>query len=183
MFYREAPRFIGGGRKPALAEAEEIKKRDLYFGLLIHGDVLMDSRKYPEAARLYQEAAEKNPDCVEALYRLGILFIETRQFQRAYDAFDKIIAMKADEQAVHYYIGKAAALSGEQLKRGEQSLQTYLRVKPWYIMPRLSDAHLHLGRIYERQGRANDARSEYEAALKLDLDCTEARTALRRVAP
>ena len=126
-FYREAPRIIGGGRKPALAEVEQIKKRDLYYGLLIHGDILMDARKYSEAPRVYEQALEQKPDRVDAWYRLGILFIETKQFQKAFEAFDKILSMKADEQPVPYYIGKTSALSGEELKRGEQTVhQSYL---------------------------------------------------------
>ena len=180
-FYREAPRLIGGGRKLALAEVEQIKKRDLYYGLLIQGDVLMDARKYLDAARVWQEAIEKEPDRVEARYRLGNLFIETKQFPKAFEAFDKIQSMKADEKSVHYYVGKTSALSGQQLKRGEESLHAYLRTKPWYIMPPLSAAHLYLATIYQRQGRTDDARSEYQSVLKLDPACSEAKDGLRRL--
>ena len=180
-FYREAPRIIGGGRKPALAEVEQIKKRDLYSGLLIQGDVLMDARKYSDATGVWQEAIEKKPDRLEAWYRLGNLFIETKQFQKAFEAFDKIRSIEAAEKSVHYYIGKTSALSGQQLKRGEESLNAYLKTKPWYIMPPLSGAHLYLATIYERQGRADAARSEYQAAMKLDPDCREAKSGLRRL--
>ena len=180
-FYREAPRIIGGGRKPALAEVEQIKKRDLYSGLLIHGDILMDARKYSEARRVYEQALEKKPEHVDAWYRLGILFIETKEFQKAFEAFDKILSMKADEQSVHYYIGKTCALSGQQLKRGEESLETYLKTKPWYIMPPLSAAHLHLATIYERQGRTDEARAEYQSVLKLNPACSGAKDRLRRL--
>jgi tetratricopeptide (TPR) repeat protein len=181
MFYREAPRIIGGGRKFAIAEAEQIKKRDPYMGLLVHGDILMDARKYADAARIHQQAIELKPNCVEAWYRLGILLTDTKQVSKAFEAFDKILELNCNEQRVLYYLGKASALSGQQLTQGEEALKAYLQIKPWYIMPPLSAAHFYLGRVYEREGKSDEARTEYKATLKLNPACSEAKAGLRRL--
>ena len=181
MFYREAPRVIGGGRKLALAEAERIKNRDSYWGLLIYGDVLMDARRYAEAEAAYQQAATEKPSNVEAWYRLGILFLEIRQYAKAFAAFDKIAGLKPDEQKVNFYLGKAGALSGERLTEAEKALKRYLQTKPYYIMPQLWTAHFYLGKIYEQQQKFDQARVEYETAVQLRPDYAEARAALQRL--
>jgi tetratricopeptide (TPR) repeat protein len=181
QFYLEAPWVIGGSRRLALAEVEKIKKRDLYSGLLIHGEVLLNSRKYADAQRLYEQAAGINPQKVDAYYRLGKLFIATKQFQKAFEAFDKVEALNAKEELVRYYIGKTGALSGEQLPRAEAALKAYLQTKPWYIMPQLSAAHFYLGKIYERQQKIDAARAEYQSALELEPDYVEAKTGLKRL--
>lgn len=66
-------------------------------------------------------------------------------------------------------IGRTAALSGEQLERGERELRQLIASPPsGFPRPTLVGAHHRLGMIYERQGKKDRARAEYQAALAMD---------------
>lgn len=181
QFHREAPGIIGGSRRVARLQAAEIKKRDTYIGTLVQGDLLLDEKKFREAERIYRSAVDMKPDHTEAYYRLGLLYLETKEIEKAFTAFDKILELKPSQITAEYYIGQTGATSGQRLSRAEAALKHYLATKPWSFMPSLSDAHFRLGQIYQQKNEASFARKEFEAALNLEPDHKEAKTALKRL--
>jgi TolA-binding protein len=80
-----------------------------------------------------------------------------------------------------FSIGRTAAVSGQQLARGEQALQQYLRGQRAPTDPPLSNANYRLGQIYEKQNRKAEAKAAYEAALRSNPSFREASVALDRV--
>jgi Flp pilus assembly protein TadD len=73
------------------------------------------------------------------------------------------------EWLVRFYIGRAAALSGERLEGGEKELRALIAAPPLDMnKATLSGAHHRLGMILERQGRKEQARSEYQQALAIN---------------
>ncbi|MBI4662248.1 MAG: tetratricopeptide repeat protein [Verrucomicrobia bacterium] len=181
QFHLEAPGIIGGSRRMARAQANEIKKRDPYVGLLVQGDLLLDERKFREAERIYQSAAEMKPAKPDAYYRLGRLCLETKEFGKASSSFENILQLDTNEVAACYYIGQTGALSGQGLPRAEEALKRYLLTRPRFYKPSLAAAHFCLGQIYERKGDRDLARAEFQRALKLEPDHKEAKASLRKL--
>jgi tetratricopeptide (TPR) repeat protein len=178
-YYREAPGIVGGSTRGALAQLDEIARRDPYQGALVRGDVAQDEKRFDDAERQYQAAANLRPRDTEAFYRLGILHQRTQRYVRAFAAFDKMLELDPNDKRAYFQIGKTADLSGQQLDRGERALKTYLESKPFFIMPKLSWAHRRLGDIYLKKGLRAAARREYVAAVQAAPDDKEAIAALR----
>jgi len=180
-FYREAPGIVGGSTKDALAQVEEIKRRDPYLGALILGDLAIDQKKFDEAERQYEAAIELRPKDTEAFFRLGALHQKTGQYDKAFDAFERMLQLNRNARVAYFQLGKTADLSGQRLARGEEALKIFLQSKPFYMMPKLSWAHRRLGNIYLKQGRRDAAREEYLAAIKSAPDDAEAAAALKHL--
>jgi Tfp pilus assembly protein PilF len=82
----------------------------------------------------------------------------------------------------HYQIGRAAALSGKQLDRGEQSLKLWMAHPPAdAVVATRSGAHYRLGMVYDKQGKRDLARAEYEQALRINSRNDDARKALEKL--
>lgn len=109
-----------------------------------------------------QQIADKKPD--EAFAAIGSLL--ERQPENMFDL---------------YQLGKIAAITGQQLDRGEAALRRYITHVPTGREPPLSAARWRLGMICEQKREAPAARAEYEAALKLDPGFTPAQESLRRM--
>jgi tetratricopeptide (TPR) repeat protein len=180
-FYREAPALVGGSRRAARAEVEEIARRDPYFGALARGDLALADKNYDEAEREYRQARRLQPLKGEAWFRLGVLRQRTRRYDLAFAAFKKALELDASLKAAWFQIGKTADLSGQRLDEGAAALKTYLRCKPFFVMPRLLWAYRLLGNIYRKQGSPEAAREQYLAALRLAPNDDEAAGALRQL--
>jgi tetratricopeptide (TPR) repeat protein len=180
-FYREAPGIVGGNSHAAAMQADEIARRDPYLGALVRGDLLLSQQQFAEAERAYQSATSLKRDRTDAYYRLGILYERTKQYDKAFSAFEDVLRMNSTDKPAQYQIGRTADLSGQQLDRGEEALKLYLQCQPFYIMPKLTSAHRHLGNIYLRRGRPDAAREQYQACLALDPNDKQAGAALKKV--
>ena len=83
------------------------------------------------------------------------------------------------EVNVHLQIGRAAAISGEQLDRGERELETWLASPPRdALVLTISNVHWRLGMIHEKQGRKDIARGDYNAALSINPSNENAKKSL-----
>ncbi|MBM3838555.1 MAG: tetratricopeptide repeat protein [Verrucomicrobia bacterium] len=181
QFHREAPGIVGGSRRAARAHAIEIMKREPYIGALIQGDLLMDERKNREAESVYRGAAELKPGQVDAYYRIGLLHLKLKEYEKAFSAFERVLQIDINEVEACFYIGEAGAVSGQRLPRAAEALKAYLKTRPWSILPSLADAHFRLGQVYERQEKHELARAEFQAALKLEPGHKEAKAAFRKL--
>ena len=63
------------------------------------------------------------------------------------------------------------------------TLRRCLELKPPANLPGPNGAHYRIGMILEKKGDANGARTEYEAALKLDPSMKQASEALAKLKP
>jgi tetratricopeptide (TPR) repeat protein len=178
-FYREAPLLVGGSKRAAAAQVQEIARRSPYFGALGQGDLMLADKKYDEAQRQYQSAARLEPLKPEAYFRLGMLYQRTGRYDEAFAQLEKTLQLDPAQMTAHFQIGKTADLSGQRLDQGEAALKTYLQCKPFYLMPTLSWAYRRLGNIYLKKGFPEKAREQYLAALRVAPDDHEAAAALK----
>ena len=132
--------------------------------------------------KAYAEAAEiRRRDPLRGATVLGNLYIAEKKYAEAFALLDELIAKDPGNQALLYQVGRLAAISGLQLERGESALKGYFRHEPAANEPALYNAHWRLGTLYERKGDKAAARAEYETALQLRPDYTQAQNALKKL--
>lgn len=182
QFYTLAPGFVGGSMAKAREHARQVMAISPYHGRLSLGQVAERSKDDAGARREYEAAIAAAPDSAGGYIALGLLHQRAKRWDDAFAAYERLLARRPAETSVLYHVGRAAALSGRQLERGEQALRRYIADPPTEATAyNVSRAHQRLAAIHERQGRTELARRHLELALKADHKNGEARDALRKL--
>jgi tetratricopeptide (TPR) repeat protein len=180
-FYLLAPGIIGGSESKAVEEAQEIRKRDALRGHLAFVRIYNHQKK-PELVRAeYLAMVKEQPNLPKAHFYYGGYLIAQKQYDAASAEFETSIKLDASYMPGWFQIGHMAALTGKDTTRGEEALQRYLNYKPDEDEPGLHRAHYWLGGIYEKLGKKAEAKSQYQASLKLNANQKEVQEALVRV--
>ncbi|MFN7162760.1 MAG: tetratricopeptide repeat protein, partial [Fimbriimonadales bacterium] len=109
----------------------------------------------------------------------GNLCQRAERWPCAHEAFDAVIATDAEHMVAWYQVGRTAVLSGERLEEGVDAFRRYINEHtPRGGEPSTAWAHTRLGTLYEKLGRAEDARASYRAALALEPNHESAIAAL-----
>ena len=179
--YYYPPKIAGGSKKKALAQLEEIKMRNPQMGKKISIEFLMFDNDYEQAIQKCNEYMEQYSTDLTIYHYLGMIYQQKEDFQKAFETFETIIA--ADSTAFNslYQIGRTAVFSGENLERGVECMKRYLQNEPDEDNPSLDAAHWRLGMIYEKQGKTELARVEYEEAIKLNPQNKDYKKALKKL--
>jgi tetratricopeptide (TPR) repeat protein len=181
QFYLVAPGIMGGDKDEAKKQAEEIKKLDPLLGYQALGLIYENEKDYDKAEREYLAAVEKDSLNVEPYYGLGYFYGRIEKYDEATRTFKKILQLDPEEMNAYYQIGRMGALSGQNLDRAAECFKKYLTQEPGENNPSLAWAHCRLGMVYEKKGEKDMAKTEYQAALKLDPDHKEAKKALKEL--
>ena len=104
-----------------------------------------------------------------------------KNFKAAFEEFESAIRLDPAYMSAWFALGRTAGVAGANLARGEESLKKYLAYSPKENEPPLANAHYWLGAIYEKEGRKEEAKQRYQAALKLNPALKQAAEALKRV--
>jgi tetratricopeptide (TPR) repeat protein len=179
QFYREAPGVMGGSMDKAREQVREIAKLNPMRGHFAAADLLAFEKKPAEAERELIAAEKESPDSAVAAYGLGNFYQNQKRWADAFATYDRMLKQFPNEMNVHFQIGRTAALSGEQLERGEKELRVWIGAPPKdAALITRAGAHHRLGMIYEHQGRKDLARSEYQQALAIDPRSVNAKKSL-----
>lgn len=183
QFYLQAPGFMGGGLEKAKEQARAIAHLNSLQGHYAMANIALHEKDNDAAEREMRAAITEAPDSLDVWYALGSLYQNEKRWADAFALYDKVIAARSGAQLAHFFYGRAAAISGQNLERGERELKWWLgaAAKDAPVTTR-SGAHVRLGMIYEKQGQRDAARAEYEAALAIipgNTDARKLRDALR----
>jgi len=181
QYYVQAPGFLGGSSAKALEQAEEIRKRNALRGDLELGALYERDKQYAEAEKAYLAAAKEKSDRHVGEYRLGVFYQNTGAFDKAFDLFESMIAANPAEVGALFQIGKTGALSGQRLARATEALEAYLQTTPGRNDPSLAAAHWRLGMVHERRQNRQQAKTEYQSALRLDPTFKPATESLKKL--
>jgi len=176
-----APAFIGGGEERAIAQANEIKKRDAIEGHHAFAVIYQHQKRPDLARREYVDAVRDQPSSPKAHYWLGVSFFSDKNYARSNEEFETAVKLDPKYMPAWFQIGHTAALSGTNLDRGEEALRKYLTSTPAFDEPPLYRAHFWLGAIYEKIGKKAEARASDAASLKANPEQKDVREALKRV--
>ncbi|HEY2139509.1 MAG TPA: tetratricopeptide repeat protein [Chthoniobacterales bacterium] len=182
IFYRALPGIFGGSNSKAAEQVAFIRRHDPALAAQLEGDFLAADKKYDAALTAYNDSASLNPRPIIQV-RISLVHQQKKEWDKAFAALDRALALDANYPFALYQVGRTAALSGQQLDRGEKCLRTYLAmpVREELENPSTAAAHFRLGNILERKGDFAGARAEYEASVAIDPKQKEARASLAKL--
>ena len=184
QFYMYAPGIMGGSAEKAVEQATELEKRNKLRGALAFATLANHDKKTPEAIAAYNRAIAAAPDSTVGYYSLVNVYSRDKQWSEAFATVDRLIARVPAERNALLAITRLAALSGEQMARGEDAARKWLANPPAdATTATISSAHARLGGLYEKMGRKDQARAEFEQALKINPRNEEAKKGLETARP
>jgi len=168
QFYSQAPGVMGGSMDKAREQVKEIAKLNAMRGHFEMANLYARDKKLAEAEQEFIAAERESPDSVAAGTTLAGFYVNQGRWSDAFATFERIQKRFPDDGPLRYQIGRAAAISGEQLDRGEREMKAWLASPPkGTTTPTISSGHWRLGMIHEKQGRKDVARADYNEALIL----------------
>ncbi|MFN2564572.1 MAG: tetratricopeptide repeat protein [Gemmatimonadaceae bacterium] len=186
QFYSIAPGIAGGSMRRAREHATEIARVSPMRGHIASGMILEREKNVAGAEREYLAAAAVSPDSAAPYMALGALYQRIARWGAAFEAYQRALALPGaafpEQLSAHYQFGRTGALSGERLDDSERSLKRWMERAPPGTSPRrVARTRARLGMVYVRQGRNDLARTEFEAALKLNPRDVDAREGLAKL--
>lgn len=179
-FYSMAPAVMGGGMDKAQAQARALAAIDPMRGHLARGRLAMAAKDGASVEREMNAAIALAPDSLRAYAALAGWFIRLKQWPQAFATLDRYVTRRPDDLHGQYQLGRVAALSGQQLARGEHALRAFIAKLPKSAAsPAASMAWLRLGQVLQHQARVAESRTAIEQAIKLDPRNDAARAALK----
>jgi tetratricopeptide (TPR) repeat protein len=94
---------------------------------MLHGRILRDQRKFPEAAQDFFRASQMKPDSSEAWSELAGVLVMAEDYPHALGALDRLVALKAEKPG-HVYLRAIILDKVRDLKPALESYQRFLAV-------------------------------------------------------
>ncbi len=179
QFYSMAPAFMGGGEDKAREEVAEILRRNRYRGQFLTLQMAARAKDDVAAERTMKSMVAEYPDSLAPVSTYASRLVDRGRVDEGFALIEAFQKRRPSDVVALYQLGRLAAVSGQQLDRGEQALRRYLTVAPPPAtgIPTLSNAHFRLGIILQKRGNVAAARAEYDVALTLDARNEQARKA------
>ena len=177
-----APGMVGGGEEKAQPLIEKLMKMDAAEGHYATGICRAQKKDYAAADAEFAKALDGKPKTANRIYDIGDYFVQRKNAEKLL-----AVAAAGEDLAPHdprgkFYRGVALILQGEKPAEAEKLMRDYLQLAPMNSdYPRPWAAHYWLGRLQESQKNPGGARSEYQAALKLNGKYKLAQEALKQL--
>lgn len=186
QFYSIAPGIAGGSMRRAREHAAAISRLNPMRGHIANGLIYEREKNLPAAEREYRAAAALSADSAAPLMALGALYQRMERWTDAFDAYERALALPGiefpDALSAHYQFGRTGALSGQRLEDSERQLKRWMARAPSGTSARRTGrTRSRLGMVYAHQGRVDLARTEFEAALKLNAKDSDAKAGLAKL--
>ncbi len=131
-----------------------------------------DEHRYEQAVQEFQRSLKLNPNLVRAWDSLGLAYDMLGRASEANQAFEKAVTLNRLQsqpspwppQNFGYWL-----LRADKPVEAEAALRESLRYNP-----NLPDAHYHLGRTLEKQGKIDEAIKQYQQAANLGPSAADA---------
>lgn len=178
-YFQLAPGIMGGSESRASEQIEAIRARNPYRGGLIAANAQTRRKDAAGAERELVKVVTAYPDSISPRYALLAVYVGAKRWPEAFRTVDAARESFPASPVLDYQIARVAALSGQQLDRGEAAVRKYLaRTGTAPGEPTFAGTHLRLGQILAHRGQTAAARSELQTALRLDPSLKDAKAAL-----
>lgn len=178
QFYTQAPSLMGGSMDKAKEMARQITAFNPVQGHRSMGNLLVREKNMAAAEKEFKEMVRLDPNTTPLL---GNFYMNEKAYEKSFALFDEALKKNPQDMSATYQLGRTSAVSGQRLDDGEACLLKYLAYTPKQNEPSHAGANMRLAQIYEKKGNKTDAKSKYEAALKIDNTLKEAKDGLSRV--
>ncbi len=178
QYYLQAPSFMGGSIEKAKEVANQILKIKPAEGHRQLGNIYLANKKSGEAEGEFKEMVKVDPSYISALINF---YVKEKKYDQAFALLEVALTSNPNDMLAIYQLGRASAITGLKLERGEECLKKYLTYKPQVNEPSLAGANMRLAQIYEKKGKKAEAKKLFETALKEDSSLKEAKEGLERL--
>jgi TolA-binding protein len=169
---------VGGGEQKALDEIQQISALDPVEGHLARMNYFQERKQWDQADQECKSVLAAKPKREGPYYEVASYYEHRDNGAALRLAVTEGRKNVGDAQRFDYYYGVAAVLTGG-FDGAEPALKRYLAVPPHSDQPSPADAHVWLGRLYEKQGNHAAALAELQESLKDDPANKAAREALK----
>jgi tetratricopeptide (TPR) repeat protein len=177
-----APGVVGGGEDKAQPIIQKLMALDPAQGHYAAGNCRAAKKDYATTDAEFAKALESKPKSAGLIYDIADYFSQRGQADKLIMVADLGEATAPADPRAKFYRAQALILKSENLTDAEKLLREYLRVAPVRSnYPKPWQAHYWLGQLFEKQKNVTSARSEYEAALKLNAKYKAAQEALKKL--
>lgn len=166
------------------------------------GNLAESQGNLPRAVEQYEKAMKIDPSHRNALYRLGVLYAQLKQYPQAIATWKNYLKITNTSAAAYSNIGFCYELSNQPAEAEAAYRQGIIkdpanvacRVNYGLMLARQgktpealiqlqkaltpAEAHYNLASVYEQQGHKDHAKAEYRKALQLDPGFVDAQTRL-----
>ena len=153
----------------AICQASEARSA---HWLLDQARQLLAQRRLLEAARIYAQVVEQEPDCVEALGQLGSLLFRLGQHEAALASLQRAARLAPGWPKLHLLMGAVLRSLG-RLQDSAACCEAAVR-----LGPEDADARYNLGLALQSLKRPAEAAESFRQAVKLRGDYVDAWAAL-----
>ncbi len=120
------------------------------------------------AEEIYRQILQAEPDRAEAIHLLGVIALQSGQYEVAIQHIERAVALQGDVAFFHSNLGAAYRAA----HRTSAAIASYRRALE--LEPDRAEMHNNLGNVLKDQGRLDDATDCYRRALELKSDYAEA---------
>ena len=125
------------------------------------GTAYMDAKEWNKAQLALKRAIELAPNASNAFFALGELYLQQKKYSEAEKHLRQGLGIDNRSWRGHFALGRVYWASSDVKQAAKQIALTL------QLNPDLADAHLLAGNILLRSGKREDARTEFEAYLRL----------------
>ena len=144
------------------AEIEDLQHRIAHLGkphlMAQLGAIYFRQGRYKQAAHWFRQALEKDPDLIDARYRLAICHLKASQFEPACELLEEVHRRKPDHDYGGAYL-RLAQVSGA-LRRSERAEEVYRTLLRFY--PGQPEGCFRYGKLLAERGDPEAARAQMQ---------------------
>lgn len=177
-----APGLVGGGEEKAQPHIQELMEMDAAEGHYAAGNCRRQKKDFVAADEEFTKALESQPKSAELIYDIGDYAVKRGQPARLMTVAEVGERAAPNDPRAKFYRGVGFILNREKLLEAERLLQEYVSRAPKRNgFPSSAAARAWLGRLYVSQDRMEDAREQFENALRLDPKNKIAQEELKKI--
>lgn len=180
QFYLFAPGILGGSDAKARGEADAIATLNAMRGHLARATIAQHDKDAAAQEREIRAAFSEFPDSVNAMASLAGFLLSTNKLDDAGATVERFVGKHPADLTGMFWTGRVAAASGKQLEQGERALRAVLASPALGTegAPNAAQTHFRLGELLARKGAKAEAKTEFEAALRINPRLAGAKRAL-----
>ena len=158
-------------KEEALEVIESHLDKENQFEILIQAkaNCLFELRKYKESKKIYKELYSINDNNFQALFKLGLLNLENKEYHESIKFFNEIIEKKEKFENMKNEIGIVFYNLGmcyegiEELSKAEENYIQALKYNEIFL-----DAYVNMSNIYYFQNKLHEALDLMNKAIKIN---------------
>jgi tetratricopeptide (TPR) repeat protein len=164
-----APGIVGGGEDHALEQMAALALVDSVEADLARAEYFTSRKRFDQAGEQYQKILQARPASAGVYLEIAEYYRDRGEAGHMQEVVDGAAKVAPSDQRLEYYRGVALILAMRDASQAEKHLRTYLAtVPPSSEAVSHASARQWLGKLYEHEGRLDQAAAEYEAAIMLD---------------